>query len=163
MSLPQPKNCSDEPSATSSDGQSAPLGATALSNGVNFSLFSRGAAAVDLLLFDRENDARPARVIPIECTANRSYHYWHVFVPGVRPGQIYGYRVHGPFDPASGARFDPSKLLLDPYARAVVVPTEYEREAACGDGDNTANAMKSVVVSPQSYDWQGDAPVLRKY
>src|SRR5262249_5467530 len=78
-----------------------------------------------------------------------------------RPGQVCGYRVHGPFDPASGARFDPSKLLLDPYAWAVVVPTHYRPEAACGEGDNTASAMKSVVVSSPTYDWEGDSPLHR--
>ena len=84
---------------------------------------------MELLLFDREDDAQPARVVPIDPADNRTYHYWHVFVPGVKPGQLYGYRVHGPFDPASGMRFDPSKVLLDPYGRGVVVPKNYSREA----------------------------------
>src|SRR6202795_5244447 len=85
-------------------GQSYPLGATILPDGVNFSVFSRGASGMDLLLFNREDDARPTRVIPIDPAANRTYHYWHVFVCGVRPGQLYGYRVQGPFDPTSGDR-----------------------------------------------------------
>ena len=79
-----------------------------------------------MLFFDREDDARPARVIPIDPAANRTYHYWHVFVPGVQPGQLYGYRVQGPFDPANGMRFDPAKVLLDPYGRGVVVPEELQ-------------------------------------
>ena len=66
------------------------------------SLFSRSATGVELLFFDRENDSRPARVIRIDPALNRTYHYWHVFVPGVKPGQIYGYRAQGPFDPANG-------------------------------------------------------------
>src|SRR5690348_14475934 len=103
-------------------GQSHPLGATVVSGGVNFSIFSRGASSVELLLFDRVEDGRPARVIQIDPADNRTYHYWHSFVPGVQPGQIYGFRVHGPFVPANGLRFDPSKLLLDPYGRATVVP-----------------------------------------
>ena len=69
---------------------------------------------MELLLFDREEDARATRVIPLDPAANRTYHYWHRFVTGVRPGQMYGYRVHGPWDPASGLRFDPTKVLLDP-------------------------------------------------
>jgi isoamylase len=88
-------------------GQSHPLGATVVSGGVNFSIFSRGASSVELLLFDRVEDGRPVRVIQIDPADNRTYHYWHSFVPDVQPGQIYGFRVHGPFDPANGLRFDP--------------------------------------------------------
>ena len=116
---------------------------------------------MELLLFDREDDGRPARVIPIDPAVNRTYHYWHVFVPGVQAGQIYGFRAHGPFDPARGLRFDPSKLLLDPYGRAVVVPKNYSRDAARMEGDNAATAMKSVVVDPHAYDWEGDTPLKR--
>ena len=76
-------------------GSSSPLGATIVEGGANFSLFSRDATGVELLFFDNESDARPSRVIPIDPAANRTYHYWHVFVPGVEPGQIYGYRVQG--------------------------------------------------------------------
>jgi glycogen operon protein len=82
-----------------------------------------------------------------------------VFVPGVTAGQIYGYRVHGPFEPERGLRFDPTKLLLDPYGRGVVVPKNYNRIDARKDGDNTATAMKSVVVDSRAYDWQGDKPL----
>jgi glycogen operon protein len=129
--------------------------------GVNFSLYSREASAVELLLFDRADDSQPARVIRFDPADNRTYHYWHVFVPELQAGQIYSYRVHGPFDPASGCRFDASKLLLDPYGRAVTVPKTYSRAAAQSDGDNTAVAMKSVVVDPNAYDWEGDAPLKR--
>ncbi len=134
-------------------GLSAPLGATLRDGGVNFSLFSRRATGVELLFFDREDDSRPTRVIAIDPRTNRTYHYWHVFVPSVKPGQIYGYRVHGAFDPA--------KILLDPYARAVVVPKNYSRDGARTVGDNTATAMKSVVVDSSSYDWEGDKPLMR--
>ena len=81
-------------------GRSYPLGATLDSRGANFSIFSRGASNVELLLFARQDDSHPAQVIPLDPAANRTYHYWHVFVPGVRPGQIYGYRVNGPWEPA---------------------------------------------------------------
>src|SRR6266436_6289515 len=100
-------------------GRSSPLGATVAEGGVNFSVFSRNASGVELLFFDREDDARPVRVIPLDPATNLTYHYWHTFVPGVRPGQIYGYRVQGQFDPANGMRFDAAKILLDPYGRAV--------------------------------------------
>ncbi len=146
-------------SSVGAAGQSSPLGATVLDGGVNFSVFSRNGSGVELLLFDREDDARPARVIRIDPAGNRTYHYWHVFVPGVQPGQIYAYRVQGPSDPASGMRFDPDKILLDPYGRGVVVPRAYSRAAAREKGDNAALAMKSVVADPHAYDWQGDAPL----
>src|SRR5215467_10533057 len=97
--------------AASSTGNSSPLGPTIFPDGVNFSVFSRDAVAVDLLLFDHEDDPQPTRVVPIDPLANHTYHYWHTFVPGLRPGQLYGYRVHGPFDPASGMRFNPAKVL----------------------------------------------------
>jgi glycogen operon protein len=140
-------------------GQSWPIGATMVPGGVNFSLFSRNASNVELLFFDREDEARPASVIRFTPAANLTYHYWHVFVPGVKPGQLYGYRVWGPFDPANGLRFDSSKLLLDPYGRAVAVPRSYSRQAASREGDNTAMAMKSVVVDTSEYDWEGDKPL----
>ena len=114
---------------------------------------------MELLLFDREDDAPPARVISIDPAANRTYNYWHVCVPDVQPGQLYGYRVHGPFDPASGMRFDATKVLLDPYGRGVVVPKNYNRDAARIEGDDAYMAMKSVVVDPLTYDWEGDRPL----
>ncbi len=141
-------------------GHASPLGTTVLDGGVNFSLYSRTATGVELLLFDRDDDSQPSRVIPIP-PASRTYHYWHTFVPGIQPGQIYGYRVAGPAAPERGLRFDTQKVLLDPYARAVVVPNDFSREAACREGDNTATALKSVVVDPTSYDWEGDAPLCR--
>jgi glycogen operon protein len=144
-----------------STGASSPLGATVCDGGVNFSVYSRSASLVELVFFDREDDARPARVVPLDPVENRTNHYWHVFVPRVKPGQLYGYRVQGPFDPASGMRFEPDKILLDPYGRGVVVPGEYSRAAACVKGDNSATAMKSVVVDPGVYDWEGDLRVCR--
>src|SRR5215472_2946325 len=83
-------------------GTSSPLGATPSRKGVNFSVFSKHATAIELLLFDRVDDAKPARVVRIDPVANRTYHYWHVFVSGITAGQVYGYRVDGPSDPANG-------------------------------------------------------------
>jgi glycogen operon protein len=142
-------------------GTSSPLGATPCREGVNFSVFSKHATGVELLLFDRADDAQAARAVCIDPATNRTYHYWHVFVPGLRAGQIYGYRVKGPWDPAQGMRFDPTKVLLDPYGRGVVVPDGYDRTAASEPGDNSATAMKSVVVDPSAYDWEDDAPLRR--
>jgi glycogen operon protein len=136
------------------------LGATILDGGVNFSLFSRHATGVELLFFDQEDDTRPARVIQLDPYINRTYFYWHVFVPGAQHGQLYGYRVSGPFDPARGHRFDSTKVLLDPYARGVTVPKNYTRDAATHTGENTATAMKSVVIDTSKYDWEGDQPLL---
>jgi glycogen operon protein len=142
-------------------GLSYPLGATVMAGGVNFSVFSREASSLELLFFDKEDDTRPSRIFSIDPLTNRTYHYWHTFVPGVQPGQIYGIRAHGPFDPSRGLRFDPSKLLLDPYGRGVVVPKNYSRGPARIAGDNTATAMKSVVVDMSAYDWEGDEPLKR--
>jgi isoamylase len=96
--------------------------------GANFLVFSGSAAGIDLLFYDRVDDARPPNVIPIDPFENRTYHNWHVFVAGVEPRQIYGFRSHGPFEPA--LRFDSSKVLLDPYGRAVIIRKGYSREAA---------------------------------
>jgi isoamylase len=140
-------------------GHSSPLGATSRDGGINFSLYSRNASKVELLFFDHEDDAKPSRIIPINPGPNRTYHYWHAFVPCVEAGQIYGYRVYGLFEPALGFRFDSSKVLLDPHTRGIVVPKNYDRDAAKHAGHNTASAMKNVVVDLNTYDWEGDRPL----
>jgi glycogen operon protein len=114
---------------------------------------------VELLLFDRPDDARASRIIPINAATNRTYHYWHVFIRDLKAGQIYGYRVDGPSGP--GLRFDSSKLLLDPYSRGVSVPKDYSRMAASQMGGNLTTAMKSVVADARPYDWEGDRPLKR--
>ncbi|MGD1073877.1 MAG: glycogen debranching protein GlgX [Bryobacteraceae bacterium] len=144
-------------------GRSYPLGATLIPGGANFSVFSRSASAIELLLFDRVDDARPSRIIPIDPLTNLTYHYWHAFVPGIEAGQIYGFRAHGPFAPDRGLRFDSSKHLLDPYSRAIAIPECYSREAAAVEGSNIETAMKSVVTDRQAYDWQGDVPIRRPW
>jgi glycogen operon protein len=143
-------------------GVSAPLGATVRPGGVNFSVFSKSADLVELLLFDDEAATQPARVISLAADQHRTYHYWHIFVPGLQPGQIYAYRAHGAFAPESGYRFDGGKVLLDPYGLAVAVPDTYDRWAAARPGDNAAVAMKSVVADPDRYDWEGDLPLRRR-
>ena len=104
-----------------------------------------------------------SRVIDLDPYVNRTYHYWHVFVPGVAAGQVYGYRIAGPFDPANGLRFDPRKVLLDPYGKCVAVPKARSRSAAREPGDNVDTALKSVVVDPAAYDWEGDTPPGRPF
>ena len=140
-------------------GQSYPLGATVFPKGVNFSLFSKNCTAVELLLFDDVNDARPSRVIRLDPQKNRTFYYWNVQVPGISAGQLYGYRVYGPNNPGLGDRFDGTKVLLDPYTRAVAVGSNYSRQAASRSGDNCAQAMKSVVVDARGYNWGEDKPL----
>ena len=140
-------------------GQSYPLGATVHSVGVNFCIYSKNATGIDLLLFDTPDAPTPIHTIPLDPRWNRTFFYWHVLVPGVKAGQIYAYRVHGPFAPDRGLRFDADKILLDPYARAVVGDEIYDREAAIAPGDNCAQALKGVVVDSQTYDWEGDFPL----
>jgi glycogen operon protein len=130
---------------------------------VNFSVYSEDSTGLELLVFDAVEDGRPARVIPLDPARHRTYHYWHVFVPGLQAGQIYGYRAHGPCEPERGLRYDPAKVLLDPYGRCVAVPAGYDRGAASSPGDNAALAMKSVVADPRGYDWEGDEPLRRPF
>jgi isoamylase len=144
-------------------GASAPLGATVRGGGVNFSVFSKNATLIELLLFDDRNAVQPAGVIPLDPNGHRTYHYWHAFVPSLEPGQIYAYRAHGPFEPENGFRFDGKKVLIDPYGLAVAVPEAYDRGAACRPGDNAAVAVKSVVADPGHYDWEGDTPLKRPF
>jgi isoamylase len=151
------------PGDLAAPGKSFPLGATTTKEGANFSLFAKRARAVELLLFDDVDAAEPARVIALDPRAHRTYHYWHAFVPGIGAGQIYAYRVAGPFDPDRGLRFDADKVLLDPYGRCIARPAGRSREAARRPGDNAAGALKNVVVDPRTYDWEGDAPLARPF
>ena len=139
------------------------LGASFSEDGVNFSVYSKNAWRMELLFFDDVEDSRPAQVIPLDPQRNRTFHYWHICVPGVNAGQLYGFRVYGPFDPSVGNRFDGDKLLLDPYGRAVAVPQNYDRKAASRPGENLATAMKSVVTKMDDFDWEGDQPLGRPF
>ncbi len=151
-----------EPTAATfevSPGRPHPLGATLFDGGVNFALFSANAEAVELLLFDRADQAIPTRTIVLDPRVNRTYYYWHVFVRGVGDGQLYGYRVHGPYRPEKGLRFNGHKLLLDPYASAVAAGPDRSRADAHGVSNNAGTALKSVVVDRRGYDWEGDQPL----
>ena len=134
------------------------LGATPTGDGVTFCVYSRRAAGLDLLLFDRVDDAAPARVVHLDRATDRTADYWHVRVPSLAPGQLYAFAADGPWSPHDGLRFDASQVLLDPYGRAVATPVGYRRLPAGAQGD-PAIAMKSVVVDPSTYDWEGDRPL----
>ena len=131
--------------------------------GTNFALFSENAERVELCLFD--DDDRETR---IELTERTAYH-WHGYLPGVDPGQRYGYRVHGSYDPNRGHRFNPAKLLIDPYAKAVEGPIRFDAArvlpyADVGDDlepdptDDAAAIPKSVVID-ERFEWEGDRPL----
>jgi isoamylase len=139
-------------------GSPHPLGATPQPGGVNFSLFSGSATAVELLLFARHDDPQPFQTVPLDPFVNKTFHFWHVFVKGLLPGAQYAFRVWGPYDPGSGQRFNPTKVLLDPYARGNS-NTLWKRADACGDMDNLATSMRSVVIDTGDYDWEGDRPL----
>jgi isoamylase len=149
-------------------GSSYPLGATSTPEGINFALLSRHADAVELVLFDDPQGA-PAEVIPV---TDKDRFIWHVFVPGLQAGQLYGYRVHGPFDPAHGLRFNPNKLLLDPYAKELTGkafnddnlllaydPSAPEHDLALDTRDNSRVMPKCVVVD-DAFDWQQDCALF---
>ncbi len=144
-------------------GRSYPIGATVCDGGTNFCVYAKHAAAVELLLFDSAADARPSQTITLDPQQNRTYDFWHVLLPGVEAGQLYGYRVSGPNQPAAELRFDPQKLLLDPHALAVANTENYQRSKASAPGDNMAAALKSVVVDPSQYDWEGDTTIVRPF
>ncbi|MEM7065642.1 MAG: glycogen debranching protein GlgX [Cyanobacteria bacterium P01_B01_bin.77] len=146
-----------EPGLLVQAGDSNPLGAILREGGVNFCLYARGATAVELLLFESPDAPQPEIIIRLDPKIHRTFHYWHVFVVGLTEGQIYGYRVEGPFAPEKGLRFNRNKVLLDPYARAVVGWQNYARQAAIDSSDNCAQALRAVVSDPLQYDWEDDS------
>ena len=145
-------------------GRPYPLGATWDAGGVNFALFAEHATAVALCFYDERDPGKETRQIRIE---QRTDQVWHVYVPGVRPGTLYAFRVNGPYEPRQGHRFNPAKALLDPYAKAIAGTLQWN-EAFFGyrvgdpaddvqpdDRDSAPYLPKSVVVDP-SFDWQDD-------
>src|SRR5918994_5061447 len=142
-------------------GSPHPLGAVPGANGVNFSIFSEHATAVTLLLFDVHDDPEPIQTIELDPRINKSFHFWHVFLRGLRPGMHYAYRVNGPQDlHGQGHRFNPNKVLIDPYSLGVTTNL-WNRVAACGPDDNLATSMRSAIIDLGDYDWEGDRPINR--
>ena len=146
-------------------GHPYPLGATYDGSGTNFALYSSAATGVDLCLFD--DDGHEERVALKEVDGD----VWHAYLPGVSPGQKYGYRVAGPYEPASGHRCDPSKLLLDPYAKAIsgeVTPSQtlysysFDNPEVRNEEDSAGHTMRSVVITPY-FDWGHDRPPGHEY
>ena len=113
-------------------GVPLPLGTHESQGGVNFAIFSRHASRIRLELFDRAVDATPAKVIDFDPARNRSGDVWHVWVAGIRPGQLYAYRVDGPYQPRDGHRFNFNKLLLDPFAAAITPLSDWDFGPARG-------------------------------
>nr|WP_267897760.1 alpha-amylase family glycosyl hydrolase [Dongshaea marina] len=136
-------------------GHCGQLGAVFENNGVNFCLWARLASSVELLLFDSETDIHP-KIIPLCPRKNRTAYYWHIFIEGISEGQLYGYRITGPYRPHPGCSFDEEKILLDPYGKEVVLGPNYDRKAACIPGSNIRQCAKNVLVDPGHFDWEGD-------
>jgi len=141
-------------------GRAYPLGATYDGRGTNFSVFSEVAQAVDLCLFDPSGQETRVRLEELDA------YCWHGYLPGVGPGQRYGYRVHGPWDPGAGLRCNPNKLLLDPYAKAIDGEVDWDQacygydfgdENSRNDTDSAPHVPRSVVHDPR-FDWGDDAP-----
>lgn len=142
-------------------GRTYPMGASFLNGGVNFCLYSRLATSVELLLFADLTDNEPESI-----TLNERYHhsghYWHIWIEGIKPGQLYGYRVHGPYVPEKGLYYDASKVLLDPYAQSVCRPETYDRGMACEFGvDNVGHSFLGAVVDHKGFDWQETGHISR--
>jgi isoamylase len=161
------------PGATLLPGKPLPLGATIEPEGVQFAAFSRNATAVHLLLFDDPEDAFPGQEIELDPRLNRTGDIWHVLVQGIGAGQLYLYRAFGPYEPRQGHRFNPNKLLLDPYARAVTGSFTWNLADARGfdpsspEGDLSFSTlydgagMPKCIVVGNDFDWQGDRPLNR--
>lgn len=145
-------------------GKPYPLGATFDGEGTNFALFSECAEGVELLLFEHSEDQRPTDIISL---GERTAFVWHRYIPGIKPPQVYAFRVHGPYEPEKGHRCNPSKALLDPYARAISGTIQWndvlfgytlgnpDEDLNPDERDSCPYVPKCVVVDP-SYDWEGD-------
>jgi glycogen operon protein len=147
-------------------GHPFPLGATWDGEGVNFAVYAENATGVDLCLFDQKDPAYEAVNIRVK---ERTNHVWHVYVPGLQPGQLYGYRVYGPYEPENGHRFNPNKLLIDPYAKAISGTIQWhdslfgyevghpDGDLSFSESDSAPYIPKSVVID-HNFDWEGVKP-----
>ncbi|GAB3196937.1 glycogen operon protein [Pontibacter aydingkolensis] len=156
---------------TTYPGNPYPLGATWDGEGVNFALYADNATGVELCLFSSAEDETESLKIKM---AERTHQVWHAYLPDLKPGQLYGYRVHGPYEPENGHRFNPHKLLLDPYAKAISATIDWhdslfgyevghpDEDLSMSTTDSAPFIPKSVVVDP-SFDWGGDKPPKTPY
>lgn len=148
-------------------GSPYPLGATCHEGGVNFALFAENATSVEVCLFDEKESVKESVRMALP---ERTHQIWHGFIPGIKPGQLYGYRVHGPYEPENGHRFNPNKLLIDPYAKAVSGIVQWDDslfgyevgheqvDLSFSETDSAPFIPKSVVVD-QQFNWEGDKPL----
>ncbi len=148
-------------------GNPYPLGATFDGEGVNFALYAENATEVELCLFDQPKGAKENQKIKL---TERTHHVWHVYIPGLKAGQLYGYRVSGPYDPLNGHRFNNNKLLMDPYAKAIAGSIEWDNslfgydignpgeDLSFSETDSAPFLSKCVVIDP-AFDWEGDQPL----
>ncbi|MCF0050539.1 glycogen debranching protein GlgX [Dyadobacter sp. LJ53] len=147
-------------------GSPYPLGSTWDGQGVNFAIFSEHATKVELCLF--ENAEANAEHVKIEIEET-THHIWHVYVQGIGPGQLYGYRFHGPYEPGEGHRFNPNKLVIDPYAKALSGTIDWDdslfayhighkrQDLSFSETDSAPHLPKSIVIDPH-FDWEDDQP-----
>src|SRR5688572_29101118 len=147
-------------------GEPYPLGASWDGEGVNFAVFAENAAGMDLCLFDTlesKNEEERIRLNEV------SHHVWHAYIPGLKPGQLYGFRAHGSYEPMNGLRYNPNKLLIDPYAKAISSPVRWndalfgyimghpQEDLSFSETDSAPFAPRSVVIDP-NFNWEGDQP-----
>lgn len=148
-----------------------PLGATWDGKGVNFSIFSDNATGVEVCLFNSNDDAEPFARVKM---TDRTYSVWHVYIPGIKPCQLYGFRVYGPYDPSEGMRFNPNKLLIDPNAKALSGvlnwhPSLFGYDLDSKEGDlvmsetDSAPYIPKCIVVDNSFDWGDDRPLKIPY
>jgi isoamylase len=141
-------------------GTPHPPGATPDLAGVNFSIYSQHATGVELLVFGRHDAPEPSAVLRFDPDVNKTFHFWHAYVRGLRPGCFYAYRIDGPADAAAGHRFDHEKVLIDPYAKGLSKDL-WRRGDACVPGDNLETSLRGAVIDTADYDWEGDRPLRR--
>ena len=154
-----------------SQGSPLPLGTQEVKGGVNFAIFSRFASRVRLEFFNKAEDSAPARAIDLDPAYNRTGDVWHVLVKGIRQGQLYAYRLDGPYDPANGHRFNFNRLLLDPFAPAITRQPQWDLTAALGydasakekdmviSKKNNSGSMPKCIFINEPFDWQKDKPL----
>ncbi len=152
-------------------GNPYPLGATWDGNGINFALYADNAFGVELCLFNTTKDETESENIKI---TERTHHIWHVYIPGLKPGQLYGYRVHGSYNPNEGHRYNPNKLLIDPYAKAIGGAIEWndtlfgyevghsDEDLCMSETDSAPFIPKSVVID-SNFNWEGDTSPIVPY